>query len=140
MKKYLILGIAFLLIGIIGVLVFKSISSKGNTPIYYDYKHSYHEQFYFENGYVVFATTIKLKNTSSKDQYFYLYADVSEDYGLVLENTAVACEKNSLDKMKFFMKAKSENDFGVYFKAEKGKKSIKQNRLPPQNLRFEMIE
>jgi hypothetical protein len=110
-----------------------------NQMIIYDYKHSYHHEFYSENGYVVFRTRVTLKNESSQDLHFYMYADVSEDYGLITENIATAYEKDSLVKKKFFIKAKSEAPFDIYFKAKQGEKDTKQNRLPPKDLLFEIL-
>lgn len=114
-------------------------NGKNNGPILYDYKSSYHDEFYVENNYVVFVTSVKLRNTSAKDLFFYMNADVSEDNGLVVEDTAIACEKASNKKLKFYIKAKSDGDFKVYFKAKKGTKSTKKNRLPPSNITFEII-
>jgi len=110
-----------------------------NQMIVYDYKHSYHHELYPENNYIVFRTEVNLKNESFNDLHFYMYADVSEDSGLVVENIAPAYEKDSLVKKEFFVKAKSEAIFTVYFKAKKGINNTKQNRFPPKDIKFEIL-
>lgn len=135
-KKKTIIICFLLLLVFIGVLLIRQFQDKG---IVYDYNSSFHHDFYYSDSYVVFKTLVKVKNITDKDLYFYMYADVSEDYGLVIEKTAVACKKDSLEKEKFFLSSKSEKIFDVYFKAKKGSSGVKKNRLPPKDIRFDII-
>lgn len=131
-------GIILLVIFMISVALVVRYFPKDDNQIIYNYKQSTHDDFYFENGYVVFRDGISVKNASSEDLYFYMSTDVSEDIGLVVENTAFACTQSSLDKEKFFIKANSEKTYPVYFKAKKGAKNTKLNRLPPKKVFFEI--
>jgi hypothetical protein len=108
-------------------------------PLTYEYKRSIHHEFYFEDGYVIFRDEIKVKNHSSDNLYFYMTADVSEDMGLVTEKTAAACKKDSLEKEQFFIKARSQQSYDVYFKIPKGEKETKKDRLPPSKVIFEVV-
>jgi len=113
---------------------------KGNKTLIYDYKKSFHGEFYFENDYVVIRDSISVKNATDKDLYFYMYADVSKDIGLVVERNVPACKKDSLEKKKYFIKANSEELCDGYFKGKKGTNNTKFDRLPPNDIRFEIIK
>ena len=141
MKKSSIYKCIFLLIVfVIFIMVFKVCFYKQTNQLVYDYKSSVHHEFYFENGYVVFRDEIKIRNTVSNDLHFYMTADISEDTGLVVESTAIACEQNSLQIEKFFIKGNSEQVYTVYFKVKKGEKDTKLNRLPPRQVTFKVLE
>ncbi|MDF2821276.1 MAG: hypothetical protein K0R15_1717 [Clostridiales bacterium] len=115
----------------IAIVSTAALFNKQNNQLVYEYKQSYHTDFYIDidNSYVVFESSIKVKNTTSKDLDFYMSADVSEDFGLVSEYTAIACNKDTLDKKVFIIKANSEQSYIVYFKAKKGEKDTKLNRI-----------
>lgn len=136
-NKGIIFFIAFLLFSII---LFSLYLHRQSNQLAYDKKNSFHHEFYIENEYVIFRDEIKIKNLTSKDLHFYMSADVSENSGLVAENTAIACKQNSLQKEQFFIKAKSEQVYDVYFKVKKGAKDTKFNRLSPKKLTFEILE
>ncbi len=142
MKKNIGLGIVLIAFVSIAVVLFliQFFNKKYNYPLEYEYKQSYHNNFYAENGYVVFEDSIKIKNTTSKDLAFYMTANVSEDIGLVTDGTATACNKDTLEKELFFIKANSEQIYSVHFKAEKGDYDKKLNRLPPKKIIFEIAE
>jgi hypothetical protein len=99
----------------------------------------FHE-FYIEGDYVVFKNDIKVKNNSTKSQDFYLYADLSEDLGLVKDKKAYACLETSLEKEKFHLEPKSEQSFTVYLKAKRDVGNTKVDRLPPDQVFFEMLQ
>jgi hypothetical protein len=56
-KSYIYVGIIFLaVLCIIALFLFKGYSPKQANQLIYEYKQSNHNEFYFENGYVVFST------------------------------------------------------------------------------------
>lgn len=140
-KRSVLLKFIFLLIVLVigSIVVYMNNFFKPIIPLEYDYNQSIHNQFYFEDNYVVFDTIVSIKNNTSKDLRFFMYADVTEDKGLVLENAAYACKKESLEKESFFIKANSVQSYVVYFKVRKGTENVKQNRLPPIKVSFEII-
>ncbi len=137
LKKSLICICILLLVVVVVVLFWVN---RGNNQLVYEFEHSYFHEFYSKDDYIVFKDDIKVKNTHSKDLLFNMYADVKEDSGLVAEKTAIACEKESIQKKVFFIKAKSEQVYQVYFKAKKGTKETKENRLPPKKINFKILD
>jgi hypothetical protein len=137
-KANIYIGIILSVIVMVSATLVVRYFLKDDNRLIYNYKQSTHGDFYFENGYVVFRDVISVKNTSSKDLYFNMSADISEDNGLAAENTAFACAQNSFEREKFFIKANSEQTYPVYFKAKKGAKNTKLNRLPPKRVYFDI--
>lgn len=111
-----------------------------NPEITYDEKNSMHGNFYIKGDIVVIADDIVVKNNTNKDLTFYMYADVSEDKGLIIEEFAPACEKDTLTKQRYQIKAKAKTTYIAYFKAKKGDKATKYDRRPPNNIKFEIID
>lgn len=141
-KRYKIILASFCLILLIFItiliLCLLNIFAK-EEPLVYDYKKSQFADFYFEGNYVVFINSVYIKNTSSKDLKFNMYADFSEDKGLVEDEVASACVKESIKKEMFFVKANSTKRFSVLFKAKRGTKKTKKNRLPPTSVNFKIV-
>ena len=125
---------------IFSLILVMSIIFSDNGKLIYEYKNSVHHEFYFENEHVVFKDEVSIKNTTSEDLYFYMFADVREDFGLVDGKIANACMENTLKKEKFFIKSNSQQKYMVYFKIKKGSKDIKLNRLPPKQVNFQILE
>jgi hypothetical protein len=138
MKKFVYLIIVVMLIS--STACSKVSISKSNEKLVYVNENSLHSDFHFEEGYVVFRDNIVIRNISNKDIYFYMSANMNEDYGLVTERTVPACKEETLEKEQFFIKAKSEQSFSVTFKAQKGNKESKFDRLPPNDIVFEIIK
>jgi hypothetical protein len=87
----------------------------------------------------VVRDTITVKNASNEDVNFYMLADMSEDYGLVTEKLVPACKEGTLEKEQFFIEANSEQTYVVNFRALKGHKETKFDRLPPNEIVFEIV-
>lgn len=138
MKKGFNHYIFYTYIGLFAVILIICLANP--QTLSYEYKRSVHHEFYVEDGYVVFRDEIRVKNPTNKDLYFYMTADVSGDLGLVAEETAAACEKDSLERAVFFIKARTEQNYDVYFKAPKGEQDTKRDRLPPKKIMFEIFE
>jgi hypothetical protein len=132
----IIITVVLLVIILISIVLYVN----DKDQLIYVYKDSIHHGFYIDNGYVIFHDEIKIKNVTSKDLCFYMYADVSEDAGLVNESKATACYKDSLLKQTFIIKANSEQIFIVYFRVKAGDKKTKTDRLPPDNIDFEILK
>ncbi|KUO70285.1 MAG: hypothetical protein APF77_04425 [Clostridia bacterium BRH_c25] len=138
-KRQRINTTAILLVGFVILFIFSRVYFV-KSEIIYDKKNSTHGTFYIKGDIVVIADDIVVKNNTSKDLNFYMYADVREDKGLVIEEFAPACEKDTLTKQKYQIKAKTESTFTAYFKAKKGDKITKYDRRPPNDIKFEIVD
>lgn len=103
------------------------------TNLIYLKDESYLNSFYFEDEYIVFDCSIKIKNISSKSYSFYMDADFSNETGLTKGKIAVGYDKETNQKT-FYIKENSEMNYSVKFKTLKGEKTEKDNRLPPENI------
>ncbi|MCX7749281.1 MAG: hypothetical protein N2645_20670 [Clostridia bacterium] len=110
-----------------------------NDLLVYDKKQSFHGDFSVKDGYVVIKDSIYIKNKTAKDIFFFMEADMSKDYGLVTDKMVPACEEENLNRKKYFIKANSENTFAAFFKSKRGANNKKADRLPPENIEFEIV-
>lgn len=131
-------GMLFSLAIIAILLIVRFSYNQGQRDLVYDEKNSMHGDFIITNGYVIVRDSIEVENNTQFDLHFYMYADMSEDEGLVTEKLVPACEKDTYDKKEYFIKAKSRQSFVAYFKAKKGTKDTKFDRRPPDNIIFEV--
>jgi hypothetical protein len=139
-KGKLILVVSLLLVITAFIILYILINEHSKQELSYVYKKSMHNSFHIEQDIVVIDDNIVVKNNTNRDLYFNMYADVKKDRGLVIEDFAPACEKDSLEKEKFFIKAKSEASFVAHFKAKKGDKTTKQDRRAPKDVKFEIVK
>ena len=130
-KSILILISVLLLFILIGSAKMFFMNEKDD--LVYLVKDSYLNDFYFEDEYVILDCDIKIKNTTSKDHYFYMDADILSDIGLTKERIANGYQKATDEKI-FFIEKNTEKSFQVDFKSLKGDKFEKTNRLPPESL------
>ncbi|MEL7566188.1 MAG: hypothetical protein AAGU27_15050 [Dehalobacterium sp.] len=137
--KKVILGTLIALFFTISYLSWISMENS-TQELVYNIKKSRHANFLIEQDIVVINDRIVVNNNSNKDLYFFMYADVKEDEGLMIEDFAPACKRDSLEKEKFFIRAKSETSFSAHFKAKKGEKTTKYDRRPPNDIKFELAE
>ena len=101
-KSILILISVLLLFILIGSAKMFFMNEKDD--LVYLVKDSYLNDFYFEDEYVILDCDIKIKNTTSKDHYFYMDADISSDIGLTKERIANGYQKATDEKIFFIEK------------------------------------
>lgn len=141
MKRLVFLFVIVIILGI-SVITIANISGKkeDKSIMEYDKERSSHGEFSITDGYVIVKDNIYVVNKSNKDVYFYMNADMTKDYGLVLDNKVPSYEKNSFKRKKYFIKAKSEGVYTASFKSKHGGKKTKVDRLPPDSIAFEIIQ
>lgn len=152
MKRILIAIISIVLI-LVGIFIYNNIkqehelkeakeAEEAKEPISYFRDKSMFHNFTIDSNIVTFMCSIQIKNNTDKDLKFYMNADVKEDkdIGLLTDEIAQACNEENLEKKEYFIEANSEIKVGAYFKAQKGTKIQKTNRLPPPNIYFDIKE
>jgi hypothetical protein len=141
MKKYnIFVAIFFIVLAMSILFVVLLVKSNNIKSLVYDIKESSHESFAIKDGYVIVKDSITVRNPTKQDISFLMYADMSEDYGLVTEKTVPACEEETLKKQTFYIKAESIQSYPIYFKSNNGDKKTKYDRLPPKDIIFEVTK
>lgn len=136
-KNIMFISIAIVVILSLGYCFVNNNSPKENLT--YVYEKSNLMDLVIGKDTVLIKDAITVKNNTDKDIYFYMYADVKEDLGLITTDILPAFEENSMNKNKFFIKAKSQEEFMAYFKGTKGTKEQKQDRKQPKSVKFEIV-
>ena len=127
-RKYI-----FLLIILIVLIIFAIFNTFNKSKLTYIRNESNLNTFYFQDNMVIFDCDIIIKNNTKKDIEFYMDADISNELGLTKDSIAIGYNKNTKKRV-FFIEENSQKNFEVEFKALKGDKKEKSNRLPPKDI------
>ncbi|CAM4521863.1 hypothetical protein PATY110618_29335 [Paenibacillus typhae] len=91
-----------------------------------------------EAGDVTFSCQITVSNHTRSNSRFTMQADLNKELGLVKERYAYAYKGDTDVPEVFDIAAGATATYDVKFKAQHGEKTTKTDRLPPDNILFEI--